>query len=76
MAFELQPIDLATDCEEIVRIVTTTSKKVELFKLMYGDASPEEIFNFTYHMFHGRMVRPGAITFKIVETTTKYDPDP
>jgi hypothetical protein len=71
MAFELQLIDLAADCEELVRIITSSTNEQEPFKTMYKDASPEDIFTFTYHIFNGRMAQPGAVTFKIVETFTK-----
>jgi hypothetical protein len=74
MAFEIQSVDVVADLEEIIKLLFVTSNVQEPMKTILGNASDEDKWALIFHTFRDRLIRPGAASFKMVETSTKYDP--
>lgn len=74
MAFEMQLVDVVADLKEIISLLITTSNAKEPTKTIIRNVSPEDIYALTFHAFYDRLTRPGAVSFKIVETSTQYAP--
>lgn len=73
MAFEIQPLNAIADLEEVTRLLSVTSNIQEPMKTILGEASPEDKQTLIFHSCRDWLMKPGAIGFKMVKTSTKYD---
>jgi hypothetical protein len=73
MAFEMQPVDVVADLKEIINLLIATSYVHEPIEALMRNISPEDRDALIFDTFHDRLTRPGAVSFKIVETSTQYD---
>jgi hypothetical protein len=74
MAFEIQPLNAITDLEEITKLLFVTSNIQEPMKTILGNASPKDKWTLLFHSIRDWLIKPGADSFKMVESSTKYDP--
>jgi hypothetical protein len=73
MAFEIQPLNAVTDLEEIVKLLFITSNIQEPMKTILGTASDDDKWTVLFRSIRVWLIKPGAVGFKMVEFSTRYD---
>lgn len=73
MAFEIQPLSAMTDLEEIVKLLFITSNIQEPMKTILGTASDGDKWAVLFRSIRNWLIKPGAVGFKMVECSTRYD---
>ena len=73
MAFEIQPLNAIANLEEIIKLMVVTLNIQEPMKTILGNASPEDKWTILSHSICDWFSKPGAVGFKMVESSTKYE---
>jgi hypothetical protein len=74
MSFKIQSLNAIADLEEIIKLMVVTSNIQEPMNTILGNASPEDKRTLLSHSIGDWLTKPGSVGFKMVESSTKYDP--